>query len=66
VVAERLGPQGNQLADTSKAAFVDAVNSSYVVMAVIVGVAAVVIPVFAPGRDGKQLRMIRRLNRRGE
>jgi hypothetical protein len=35
-------------------------------MAVIVGVAAVVIPVFAPGRDGKQLRMLRRLTRRAD
>ena len=66
VVAEHLGPQGNQLAEVSKTAFVDAVNSSYVVMAVIVGVAAVVIPVFAPGRDGKQLRMLRRLTRRAD
>jgi MFS family permease len=66
VIAEHLGPQGNQLAEVSKTAFVDAVNSSYVVMAVIVGVAAVVIPVFAPGRDGKQLRVLRRLTRRAD
>ena len=30
-------------------------------MAAIVGVAALVIPLFAPGRDGQQLRSVRRL-----
>ncbi len=48
MVADRLGPQGYQLADASRAAFVDAVSSSYLVMAVIVGVSAIVIPLFAP------------------
>jgi hypothetical protein len=63
-VADRLGPQGQQLAEASKTAFVDAVNASYLVMAAIVGVAAVVIPIFAPGRDGRQLRAVRRLRNR--
>lgn len=40
-VADRLGPQGQQLAEAGKTAFVDAVDSSYLVMAAIVGVAAV-------------------------
>jgi len=52
-VADRLGPQGQQLVEASKAAFVQANDSSYLVMAVIVGVAALVIPIFAPGRDGR-------------
>jgi EmrB/QacA subfamily drug resistance transporter len=60
-VANQLGPQGNQLAELSKAAFVEANNASYLVMAVIVGVAALVIPLFAPGRDGRRLRAVRRL-----
>ena len=63
-VADQLGPQGHQLAELSKTAFVDADDSSYVVMAAIVGVAALVIPLFAPGRDGRQLRVVRRLKRR--
>jgi hypothetical protein len=33
-------------------------------MAAIVGVAALIIPVFAPGRDGQQLRAVRRLTAR--
>jgi EmrB/QacA subfamily drug resistance transporter len=62
-VAERLGPQGARLAEVSKDAFVAATNSSYLVLAIIVGVAAVVIPVFAPGRDGEQLAVVRRVRR---
>ena len=41
--------RAHQLAEASKTAFVDAVNSSYVVMAAIVGVAAVVIPAVRAG-----------------
>ncbi len=63
-VADKLGPQGRQLADLSKAAFVEANDSSYLVLAAIVGVAALIIPVFAPGRDGQQFGVIRRLRSR--
>jgi predicted MFS family arabinose efflux permease len=59
-VANHLGPQGVQLADRSKEAFVAATNSSYLVMAVIVAVAAVIVALFAPGRGGQQLRAVRR------
>jgi EmrB/QacA subfamily drug resistance transporter len=59
-VAGHLGPQGHQLAEISKNAFVAALSSSFLVMAIIVAVAAVVIPPFAPGRDGTQLRLRRR------
>jgi EmrB/QacA subfamily drug resistance transporter len=60
-VAGRLGPQGHQLAELSKGAFVAALSSSFLVMAIIVGVAAVIIPLFAPGRDGTQLKLVRGL-----
>ena len=63
-VADRFGPQGNQLAEVSKAAFVDATNSSFLAMAVIVGVAALIVPLFAPGRDGRQLPVVQRLRER--
>jgi hypothetical protein len=64
-VADRLGPHGRQLAEAGKTAFVDAASASYLVMAVIVGVAAILIPLVAPGRDGRQLRAVRmRRNRR--
>jgi EmrB/QacA subfamily drug resistance transporter len=59
-VATRIGPQGNQLAEVSKAAFLTAMHASTVMMAVIAGVAAVLIGLWAPGRDGQQLRLVRR------
>ena len=62
--ADRLGPHGHQLAEVSKTAFVEANDAAYLVMAVIVGTAAVVIPLFAPGRDGQRLRAVRRLTER--
>ncbi|MDT5224234.1 MAG: hypothetical protein QOG19_1641 [Mycobacterium sp.] len=64
-VANQLGPQGLQLADRSKEAFVAASHSSYAVLAIIVAVLAFIIPVFAPGRDGQQLSVVRRLRNRG-
>jgi EmrB/QacA subfamily drug resistance transporter len=63
-VADRLGQQGPRLAELSKAAFVEANDSSYLVMAVVVGVAALVIPLFAPGRDGRRLSLVWRLTDR--
>lgn len=60
-VAGKLGPQGRQLADLSKAAFLSALHASTITMAVIVGLAAVLIGLWAPGRDGRQLRPVRRL-----
>lgn len=54
-VANQLGPQGLALADRSKEAFVAASDSSYLVMAAVVAVAAIIVPFFAPGRDGRRL-----------
>ena len=59
-VANRLGPHGKQLAEVSRDAFVAAMNSSFLVMAV-VGIAAVLVPLFASGRNGEQLRAVRPL-----
>jgi EmrB/QacA subfamily drug resistance transporter len=60
-VAGKLGPQGSRLAEVSRAAFLTAMHASTIVMAVIVAVAAVLIGLWAPGRDGRQLRAIRRV-----
>jgi hypothetical protein len=62
-VARQLGPAGAQLADLSKAAFVDAMCTSLVVLAVPVAVSAVLIALWAPGRDDQQLPVVRRLRR---
>lgn len=58
-VAGKLGPQGNQLAEVSKAAFLTALHASTTVMATLIAVAAVLIALWAPGRDGRQLRPVR-------
>ncbi len=60
-VAGKLGPQGSQLAALSKTAFLTAMHASTLAMAVIVAVAAVLIGLWAPGRDGRQLRVVRQL-----
>jgi MFS family permease len=62
-IANQLGPQRNQLEEVGKNAFVAAMNSSFLAMAAVVGIAAAVVPLFAPGRDGEQLRAVRRLRR---
>ena len=59
-IAGKIGPQGDQLATLAKTAFMTAMHASTLAMAVIGGVAAVVIGLWAPGRDGRQLRFFRR------
>ncbi|MBO0864870.1 MAG: MFS transporter, partial [Mycobacterium sp.] len=63
-IADKLGPRGNALAELSKTAFLTAMHASTMVIAVIVAVAAVLIGLWAPGRDGRQLRLVRRLRSR--
>lgn len=65
-VSTRLGPAGTQLADVSKSAFLHAMQSSMTVLAILVAVAAVLIGLWAPGRDGRQLWIVRKLTRRDE
>jgi hypothetical protein len=60
-IAARMGPQGARVAELSRAAFVDAMSSSLLALAVVVGIGAVVIGLWAPGRDDEQLRFVRRL-----
>jgi EmrB/QacA subfamily drug resistance transporter len=65
-VSTRLGPAGAQLADISKSAFLHAMQSSITVLSILVAVAAVLIGAWAPGRDGRQLRLVRNLTGRDE
>ena len=62
-VSHRLGPQGAQLAEITRTAFLHAMQSSLFVMAVIIAVAAVVVGLWSPGRDGT-LRPVRWLTSR--
>lgn len=60
-VSGRIGPPGAQLAELSKSAFLHAMQSSMTVMAGLVALTAVLIGLWAPGRDGRQLRVVRRI-----
>ncbi|WIM86795.1 MFS transporter [Candidatus Mycobacterium wuenschmannii] len=60
-VSRRLGPAGTRLAEASKVAFIDAMHSSLLVLAILIAVSAVLIGLWAPGRDGQQLRPVRYL-----
>jgi EmrB/QacA subfamily drug resistance transporter len=65
-ISKTLGPQGHQLAEICQTAFLQAMNSSLLVLGLIIAVAAVVIGLWAPGRDGQQLRVVRLSTRRRE
>jgi EmrB/QacA subfamily drug resistance transporter len=59
-VAEQLGPAGEALALEAQRAFLSAMDLSLSVLAALVVIAAVFVGVWAPGRDGRQLRVVRR------
>jgi EmrB/QacA subfamily drug resistance transporter len=63
-VAARLGAQGTQLAEFAQMAFLDAMLVSITAIAVVTAGAAVFVAFWSPGRDGQQLRFIRRLRSR--
>jgi hypothetical protein len=65
-VAGKLGPQGGHLAEVSKAAFPTAMHASTTALEAIVAVAAVLIGLWPPGRDGQQLSLVRRNHLRSE
>ncbi|HEX2284751.1 MAG TPA: MFS transporter [Mycobacterium sp.] len=66
-VAERLGPQGRELAQVAQAAFLDAMQVSLTALAILTVAAAAFVAVWAPGRDGRQHGFIVRLfSRRNE
>ncbi|MBP2454003.1 MFS transporter [Mycolicibacterium lutetiense] len=63
-VSEHLGPQGAAFARLAQQAFLEATNSALLVMAAVLGVAAVFVAVWAPGRDGRQIAVVRRFRSR--
>ena len=60
-IAKHVGPLGAQLTELAQTAFLEAMKSSLLVMAVIITVAAVVIGLWSPGRNGEQLAPVQRL-----
>jgi EmrB/QacA subfamily drug resistance transporter len=63
-VAGRLGAEGAQLARLAQSAFLEALQASVTVLALVTAGAAVFIAIWSPGRDGRQLPLIRRLTAR--
>jgi hypothetical protein len=63
-MSEHPGPQGNQLAKLAKASFVDAMHSSVLALSLSIAIGAVLVGLWAPGRDGEQLRVVRWLGAR--
>jgi len=58
-ISKSLGPQRGQFANLSQTAFLQAMESSLLVLGLIIAVAALAIGAWAPGRDGRQLRPFR-------
>lgn len=59
-VAERSGPAGAALTEQAQTAFLSAMDVSMTVLSVALLVAGVFIGLWSPGRDGRQLRVVRR------
>jgi EmrB/QacA subfamily drug resistance transporter len=59
-IAERMGPTGDALSIEAQRAFLSAMDLSMTVLAVALLIAGVFIGLWSPGRDGRQLRLLRR------
>jgi predicted MFS family arabinose efflux permease len=64
-IAHRLGPAGVDLTDHAKIAFIHAMDSSLLMLGIVVLFAASVVAIWGPGRDGRQLAIVRRFRRKG-
>lgn len=58
-VSEQIGPQGASLADLAKTAFLHAMDSSVLVLAIVIAISALFVAIWAPGRNGRQSRIVR-------
>jgi EmrB/QacA subfamily drug resistance transporter len=63
-ISKTLGPQGSRLAELSQTAFLQAMQTSMLVLGIIIAIAAFAIGAWAPGRNGQQLRPVRRITSR--
>ena len=60
-IAEEMGPQGARLADLATSAFIDSMSLSLLVLAIVLALAATFVAIWAPGRDGRQSGLVRRI-----
>jgi EmrB/QacA subfamily drug resistance transporter len=63
-IAEEMGPQGARLAELATSAFIDSMSLSLLVLAIVLALAAVFVAIWAPGRDGRQSSLVRRIKAR--
>ena len=63
-VARRLGTAGAPITGAARQAFLEAFQSAMLTLAIVVAVAAVLIAVWAPGRDGTQFGVVGRASRK--
>ena len=56
-----MGPQGRDLAEQANEAFMLAMHSSLLMLGIVVLISAAAVAIWGPGRDGQQLRILRRL-----
>ena len=63
-IAEEMGPQGARLADLATSAFIDSMSLSLLVLAIVLALAAAFVAIWAPGRDGRQSSVVRRIKAR--
>lgn len=62
-VAESLGPLGSQLQFAARTAFVEAMGTTAGVLSAVVAASAFIIGIWAPGRDGRQSKILQKLTR---
>ena len=60
-VSSHLGPAGQGLVDAAMQAFTDATHFALTILGAVTVISAVLIGLWAPGRDGRQLALVRRL-----
>lgn len=63
-IAEQMGPRGTRLAELATAAFLESMSLSLLVLAIVLALAAAFVAIWAPGRDGRQSGLVRRITAR--
>jgi EmrB/QacA subfamily drug resistance transporter len=63
-IADEMGPQGARLADLATSAFIDSMSLSLLVLSIVVAAASAFVAIWAPGRDGRQFDVVRRMTAR--
>lgn len=63
-VAGQIGPEGTRLSEVARTAFMEAMDASVLALSASVVLASVFVGIWAPGRNGQQFRLVRRITSR--